>query len=41
MERALSVSDRAYILDEGEVVHEARAAELLADQAIQDRYCAV
>jgi branched-chain amino acid transport system ATP-binding protein len=41
VERALSISDRAYILDEGEVVHEGRAADLLADQAIQDRYCAV
>jgi len=41
VERALSISDRAYILDEGEVVHEGRAADLLADQEIQDRYCAV
>ena len=41
VERALKISDRAYILDEGEVVHEGRAADLLADQAIQDRYCAV
>jgi branched-chain amino acid transport system ATP-binding protein len=41
VERALTISDRAYILDEGEVVHEGRAADLLADQAIQDRYCAV
>ena len=41
VERALSISDRAYILDEGEVVHEGNAADLLADQAIQDRYCAV
>ena len=41
VERALKISDRAYILDEGEVVHEGRATDLLADQAIQDRYCAV
>ena len=41
VERALRVSDRAYILDQGQVVHEGAAAELLADTAIQERYCAV
>ena len=41
VERALRVSDRAYILDQGEVVHEGTGVELLADKAIQDRYCAV
>ena len=41
VERALRVSDRAYIVDEGRIVHEGTGAELLADQAIQDRYCAV
>ncbi len=41
VERALRVSDRAYILDQGKVVHEASASALLADQDIQDRYCAV
>jgi branched-chain amino acid transport system ATP-binding protein len=41
VERALQVSDRAYILDQGHIVHEGAAAELLADQAIQERYCAV
>ena len=30
--RALSISDRAYILDQGEVVHEGQAAQLLAEQ---------
>jgi branched-chain amino acid transport system ATP-binding protein len=41
VERALSVSDRAYILDQGRVVHEGQAARLLADTEIQNRYCAV
>lgn len=41
VERALGISDRAYIMDQGVIVHEASAADLLADQAIQDRYCSV
>ena len=41
VERALRVSDRAYILDQGEVVHSGTGSELLADTAIQERYCAV
>lgn len=41
VERALSISQRAYILDQGQIVHEASAATLLADKDIQDRYCAV
>jgi branched-chain amino acid transport system ATP-binding protein len=41
VERALSISDRAYILDQGEIVHTGTAADLLADREIQDRYCAV
>lgn len=41
VERALSVSDRAYILDQGQIVHEGDAKALLADKDIQDRYCAV
>jgi branched-chain amino acid transport system ATP-binding protein len=41
VERALSISDRAYILDQGRIVHEGTAAALLADQDIQNRYCAV
>jgi branched-chain amino acid transport system ATP-binding protein len=41
VERALSISDRAYILDQGRVVHEGQAADLLADAEIQSRYCAV
>jgi branched-chain amino acid transport system ATP-binding protein len=41
VERALGVSDRAYIIDHGVVVHESAAADLLADPAIQERYCSV
>jgi branched-chain amino acid transport system ATP-binding protein len=41
VERALGISDRAYVLDQGVVVHQADAKALLADQEIQDRYCAV
>ena len=38
---ALEIADRAIIIDHGEVVHRASARDLLADKAIQDRYCAV
>ena len=41
VERALSISDRAYILDQGSIVHEGQAQALLADADIQSRYCAV
>jgi branched-chain amino acid transport system ATP-binding protein len=39
--RALAVSDRAYILDQGLIVHEGTAQALLADEEIQSKYCAV
>lgn len=38
---ALRIADRAYILDQGELVHSGSAQAMLADQAIQERYCAV
>jgi len=41
VERALSISDRAYIIDEGRIVLEGTGPALLADRDIQDRYCAV
>jgi branched-chain amino acid transport system ATP-binding protein len=41
VERALSISDRAYIIDQGQIVHHGRADALLQDREIQDRYCAV
>ena len=41
VERALSISDRAYIVDEGRIVLEGTGPALLADRDIQERYCAV
>ena len=41
VERALSISDRAYILDQGEIVHQGQATELLKDVQIKEKYCAV
>jgi branched-chain amino acid transport system ATP-binding protein len=41
VERALAISDRAYILDQGRIVHTGTGEELLADAVIQSRYCAV
>ncbi len=41
VERALSISDRAYVIDQGQIVHAGRAEDLLADEEIQQRYCAV
>ena len=41
VELALGVADRAYIMDQGRIVHEGTAAALLADPEISDRYCAV
>lgn len=41
VEIALGISDRAYIIDQGEVVHEGTAKDLLADQEIQTKYCSI
>lgn len=41
VELALRIADRAYILDQGTVVYQGSAREMLADQAIRDRYCSV
>jgi branched-chain amino acid transport system ATP-binding protein len=41
VERALGISDRAYILDQGQIVHHGSAKDLLADTEIQEKYCAV
>jgi branched-chain amino acid transport system ATP-binding protein len=41
VERALKISDRAYILDQGRIVHHGTAKDLLADTEIQEKYCAV
>jgi len=41
VELALGLADRAVIMDQGEVVHRATAAALLADAEMQAKYCAV
>jgi len=41
VELALDIADRAYVLDQGAVVHQAAASELLADNEIKERYCSV
>ncbi len=41
VELALDIADRAYVLDQGAVVHHASARELLADAEIKERYCSV
>jgi branched-chain amino acid transport system ATP-binding protein len=41
VELALDIADRAYVLDQGTVVHQASARELLADEEIKERYCSV
>jgi len=39
--RALDIAGRAYVLDQGGVVYQAAAHELLADNDIKERYCSV
>jgi branched-chain amino acid transport system ATP-binding protein len=41
VELALDIADRGYVLDQGSVVHQASARELLADNEIKERYCSV
>jgi branched-chain amino acid transport system ATP-binding protein len=41
VELALAIADRAYVLDQGEVVHHDVASALLADDEIKERYCSV
>jgi branched-chain amino acid transport system ATP-binding protein len=41
VERALQLADRAYVMDQGEIVHSGDARTLLADKDIQERYCSV
>lgn len=38
---ALRIADRAYILDQGEVVYSGTAEAMLGDEEIQERYCSV
>jgi len=39
--RALEVADRAYVMDQGLIVHSGNAKDLLGDKEIQERYCAI
>jgi branched-chain amino acid transport system ATP-binding protein len=41
VELALGIADRAYVMDGGQVVHQAGAQALLADEAMKERYCSV
>ncbi len=41
VELALEIADRAYVLDQGAVVHRSSARDLLADEEIKERYCSV
>lgn len=41
VEIALAISDRAYIVDQGRIVHGGSARNLLADNEIQEKYCSI
>jgi branched-chain amino acid transport system ATP-binding protein len=42
VELAVDIADRAYVMDQGAVVHQASGRrELLADHDIKERYCSV
>lgn len=41
VELALNIADRAYVLDQGSIVHHATATALLADEEVKERYCSV
>ena len=41
VEHALTIADRVYIMDQGQIVHEALARDFLADAAMQEKYCSV
>ena len=41
VELALGIADRAYVLDQGSIVHHDTAAALLADEEVKERYCSV
>ena len=41
VERALRLADRAYVMDQGVIVHSGDAKDLLVDKEIQERYCAI
>ena len=39
--RTVNIADRAYVVDQGTIVHQDTGAALLANEDIQERYCAV
>jgi branched-chain amino acid transport system ATP-binding protein len=41
VKQALKISDRAYILDQGEIVFHDTAQNLLNNEEIQQKYCAI
>ncbi|NDH56447.1 MAG: ABC transporter ATP-binding protein, partial [Burkholderiaceae bacterium] len=41
VQKALAISDRAYILDQGRIVFEDSAKALLDNDEIQQKYCSV
>lgn len=41
VELALRISDRAYIIDQGRIVHNGAATEMLADDELKERYCSI
>ena len=41
VQKALKISDRAYILDQGEIVFHDTGQNLLNNDEIQQKYCAV
>jgi branched-chain amino acid transport system ATP-binding protein len=41
VEHALTIADRVYIMDQGEIVHQSMASDFLADAAMQEKYCSV
>jgi branched-chain amino acid transport system ATP-binding protein len=41
VELALGIADRAYVVDQGMIVHHADALKLLADEEMKERYCSV
>jgi branched-chain amino acid transport system ATP-binding protein len=41
VELALGIADRAYVLDQGSIVHHDTATALLADEEVKERYCSV
>jgi branched-chain amino acid transport system ATP-binding protein len=41
VELALGISDRAYIIDQGRIVYDGTATEMLADDELKERYCSM